>query len=147
MARLDPHSYADSTQPTVDFIDWTARVDFDSRTLDAQATLSLLTPGGGALDLDTRELTIHSVSDDRGDSLEHKLFPPEPIVGSRLHIHLVPGTRAIRIRYRTSPSASALQWLEPEQTSGGKEPFLYSQCQAIHARSIIPLQDTPPLRI
>jgi leukotriene A-4 hydrolase/aminopeptidase len=147
MARLDPHSYTDSTQPTVDFIDWTARVDFDSRTLVAQATLSLLTPRGGALDLDTRELTIHSVSDDRGESLEYTLFPPEPILGSRLHIHLVPDTRAIRIRYRTSPSASALQWLEPEQTSGGKEPFLYSQCQAIHARSIIPLQDTPRLRI
>jgi len=51
------------------------------------------------------------------------------------------------IRYRTGPDASALQWLEPEQTAGGKAPFLYSQCQAIHARSVVPLQDTPRLRI
>jgi aminopeptidase N len=53
----------------------------------------------------------------------------------------------VRIRYRTSPGASALQWLDPPQTSGGRHPFLFSQCQALHARSVVPLQDTPRVRI
>ena len=139
MARLDPHSYSDSDQPQVGRLDWTAGVDFDSRTLQAQATLTLKGRGAGPLDLDTRDLFIDQVSDLDGRPLAHELFPAEPILGSRLRIELPAQASAVRIRYRTAASASALQWLEPA--------FLFSQCQAIHARSVVPIQDTPRNRI
>ncbi len=147
MARLDPHSYNDSEQPETADLDWKARVDFAAKTLHAEAQLTFKRPGQGRLDLDTRDLFIDAVDDGDGRTLAFELHPSEPVLGSRLSIELPPGTRKVRVRYRTSPGASALQWLEPRQTTGGREPFLFSQCQAVHARSVVPLQDTPRLRI
>jgi leukotriene-A4 hydrolase len=147
MPRLDPHSYNDSTQPETETLDWRARVDFRTRRLHAEVTLTLKEASAGPLDLDTRELDIRAVVDAQGKPLPFTLSPPEPILGSRLRVELPPGLRQLTVRYRTSPEASALQWLTPSQTAGGQHPFLFSQCQALHARSVIPCQDTPRIRI
>ncbi len=148
MARLDPHSWNDSTQPQTRSFDWKATVDFASRTLVAEVTLHLKSPGAGPLDLDTRDLAIDSVEDaSTGRPLAFDRGEAEAIVGTRLRIILCPPAKDVRIRYRTSPNASALQWLAPEQTAGKTQPYLFSQCQAIHARSVVPLQDTPRLRV
>lgn len=147
MARLDPHSYADDTQPRTKSFDWNATVDFSTRVLHAELTLHFVAPAaGGPLDLDTRALGIDAVLGPNGAALEHTLHAAEPILGSRLEIAVPKGAESIRIRYRTSPEASALQWLTPEQTLGKKHPHLFSQCQAIHTRSVLPCQDTPSIR-
>jgi leukotriene-A4 hydrolase len=147
MPRLDPHSCNDASQPEVSRLEWKARVDFASRVIEAEAVLELRAPGEGPLDLDTRDLAIEAVLAEDGSPLAHAVAPAEPILGSRLRVELPKGTRRLRVRYRTSPSATALQWLDPAQTRGGKQPFLFSQCQSIHARSVVPLQDTPRVRI
>ena len=148
MARLDPHSYADASQAQTEVVELSLRVDFAQRTLAGECALEFREKSAGPLDLDTRDLAIESVTTLVGAPLPFALQAAEPILGARLRIELpAAGAAGVRIRYRTSPQATALQWLEPAQTAGGAQPFLYSQCQPIHARSLAPLQDTPRIRI
>ncbi|MEW5741979.1 MAG: M1 family metallopeptidase [Myxococcota bacterium] len=146
--RVDPHSYASSSQPRTTSFDWKATFDFDARVVRGEVTLHLAAPAAeaGPMDLDTRELTIDAVTGSDGP-LPFTLHPADPILGSRLEVQVPRGEAQVRIRYRTSPSASALQWLSPEMTLGGRQPYLFSQCQAIHARSVLPCQDTPAFRV
>jgi leukotriene-A4 hydrolase len=95
--------------------------------------------------LDVSELKIESVNVKTNDCeipLKFRVSDLVPDIGSKLTIDLptkTDGEIDLVIHYKTSPTASALQWLSAEQTSGKKHPYLFSQCQAIHARSIVPV--------
>lgn len=52
----------------------------------------------------------------------------------------------VTFEYETDKTASAVQWLAPQATSSGKFPFVFTQCQAIHARSLMPCQDSPGVK-
>src|SRR6266478_4222449 len=71
----------------------------------------------------------------------------DEILGAAVTVMLPAKVKAVRIHYATGPEASGLQWLGREQTSGKKHPFLFTQSEAIHARSWIPLQDSPGVRV
>ncbi len=149
MARPDPHSVTDDAQPRTRHLEWHARVDFESKRLTATATLHFhaAPPVPTPLDLDTRALEVTRVTDLTGATLAWEFRPTDAILGTALRIQLPAGATAVKIDYRTAPDASALQWLDPAQTHGGQKPYLFSQCQAIHARSIVPCQDTPARRV
>ena len=147
MARLDPHSFCDDDQPQTTGLDWHVTVDFERRVLRGTAALTFATPGTGPLDLDTRDLTLHAAATLDGRPVAFTVDAPDAILGSRLRLSLPADTAGVRLTYETSPDASALQWLTPRQTFGGVHPFLFTQCQAIHARSVVPIQDTPRVRI
>ena len=99
------------------------------------------------MDLDAKGLTIKAAYLDNGQPIPFHLGEEEPILGQRLRLELPDGTESFGISYSTSPDAIALQWFEPEMTLGNRQPFMYSQCQAIHARTIVPCQDTPRARV
>jgi leukotriene-A4 hydrolase len=143
----DIHSFARPDEARVTHVSVDLRTDFASRTLEGAATLTVQTaPGADAIVLDTRDLTIQQVTDAAGRELRWSLGTPDPVLGVPLTVQLPEGGRQIVIRYRTSPQAGALQWLTPEQTAGKRQPFLFSQGQAILTRTWIPTQDSPGIR-
>jgi leukotriene-A4 hydrolase len=147
MARIDPHSYFDTEQPRVRHVRLRWQVDFRTQQLTGDATLVFETPSSGTLDLDSKGLTITSVQTPAGRQVPYALGDDEPILGQKLRLDLPAQTSEVTIAYHTSPQALALQWLDPAQTAGKRHPFLFSQCQAIHARTILPIQDTPRARV
>ena len=157
IGATDPHSYAEPDKFLVRHVDLDLRADFEAHRLEGTADLTVeqVDPDADTLSLDTRALEIKSVHliemSGRAKVLAFKLGEPDPILGSRLTVefpHCCAATSQMRIRiaYRTSNTASALQWLEPAQTSGA-HPYMYSQGQAIHTRSWIPIQDSPGIRL
>ena len=149
----DQHSYADPSRVRVRHLRLDLDVSFESRTLAGTAELLLerIDPAARELRLDTRALDVASAESAGGDgpwmTAPFALAPPDPILGAALSVTLPPNADRVRIRYASRPEASGLQWLSPPQTAGRVHPFLFSQSQAIHARSWIPIQDTPGVRI
>ena len=53
---------------------------------------------------------------------------------------------SVNFIYETSTHASAIQWLPAAATAEKKHPYVFTQCQAIHARSLLPCQDSPGVK-
>ncbi len=147
MARVDPHSYFDDAQPRTKSWRLRLRADFERKVLRGEATMVLAAAAKGTLDLDTKGLSVERVVAEGGATVPFELGPEEPILGRRLRLELPAGTKSVTLTYETSPAAVGLQWLSPAQTEGKRLPFLFSQCQAIHARSVLPCQDSAIARV
>jgi leukotriene-A4 hydrolase len=144
----DYHSFSNPDEIKVTHIDLDLQADFNQKSLIGSATLSFdrVNPQATTLILDTRDLTITSVNID-GSPIAFKLMAKDENLGAPLHIDVGTQATKVSIFYQTAASASGVQWLTPEQTAGKKHPFLFTQAQAVHARSFIPLQDSPKVRV
>ena len=148
----DPHSYAQPDQVVITHLDLDLKINFAHKQLDGIATLKLdwKNPTAPALVLDTRDLKIASISaldaSGKATALKYVLAPRDKELGSKLTIVTPKHPSQVRIVYTTSPEASGLQWLTPAQTADKKAPFMFSQSESIHARSWVPLQDSPAIR-
>jgi aminopeptidase N len=100
-----------------------------------------------SLTLDTRDLFVASVTR-KCRLLPFRIKREEVPFGRALEVVLDKTVKrgktfSLRVEYETSPTALGLQWLDPSLTEGKKHPYVFSQFQAIHARSFVPCQDTP----
>ncbi len=148
----DVHSHARPDEARVTHIALDLRPDFATRSIAGIATLSIVRkPEARVVVLDQRGLVIESITGDDGAPLAFALGPDHPLMGPSLTVTLPSPagstTTKVTIRYRTGPEAQALQWLTPAQTASKKQPFLFTQGQAILTRTWLPLQDSPGLRI
>lgn len=151
-AETDEQSYAEPDKVRTKDLALELKVDFDAKTLSGSATYTLdwLDKNATQLVLDSRAITVEKVVGERADGkwedLKFSFAPADELLGSKLTIEAPQRNPRIRVTYTTSPDASGLQWLTPAMTEGKKTPFMFSQSQQIHARSWVPLQDTPRVR-
>ncbi len=142
----DEHSFSTPDDVVTEHLSLSLNVDFEKRELQgtAELTLKQINPTN-TLVLDTRDLIIESVTS-AGHTLDWSLGDADENLGQPLRVSIDEDTSVVSITYRSQPQASGLQWLTAQQTAGRNHPFLFTQSQAIHARSWIPLQDTPAVR-
>jgi len=152
ITREDKFTYANYDEVQITHLDLDLDVKFDAKVLDGMATISFkrLKPNSKTIVLDTKDLLIKAVatsgSDEDWTPAEYTLGDADTIMGSKLTVNIGETDKHVRVSYRTSPEAEGLQWLSPEQTAGKKKPYLFSQAQALNARTITPVQDTPAVR-
>jgi len=148
---VDTSSFAQPQVARVTHVALDLALDFEQETVGGTATLDILAqPDASEIVLDSDGLQIERVTDAEGNALDFEIGEAVEGKGAPLTIAFGPATgaesRRITIAYTANPQASALQWLDPEQTAGGEHPFLFSQGQAILNRSWIPTQDSPGIR-
>ncbi|EFP10186.1 hypothetical protein CRE_24300 [Caenorhabditis remanei] len=149
----DPSTASNYEQVSVSHYVVKWNVDFDKKCIDGDVQLVLdVKQETSEVILDTRELTIRSVScASNGETKEVEYaMKDNGALGQKLIVStalLKPGDKPVlTVKYESSNNAAALQFLTAEQTTDKVAPYLFSQCQAINARSIVPCMDTPSVK-
>lgn len=143
---MDPHSHARPADAVAKHLDLDIEVDFEKKQIRGSATYAIELKGeADKIIFDVRDINILSVTNGT-DSLAYTLGESVDFMGAPLEVSTPPGTKKVAIRFATRPGAEALQWLEPSQTAGKEKPFLFTQSQAILARTWLPCQDSPGIR-
>ncbi len=142
----DIHTFAVPEDAKITHLDLKLNVDFENKMLSGVASYDIEVQNNiEKIYLDTRNLTIENVEVD-GQKAEFNLENEVENLGQKLAIPVTVQSKKVTITYKTSSDAEALQWLLPSQTAGKKSPFLFTQSQAILARTWVPVQDSPGIR-
>ncbi|KAK3377953.1 leukotriene A-4 hydrolase [Podospora didyma] len=128
-------------------------VDFAAQVLRGSVVIeleSLTDKASKEIVLDSSYLDVSSIKLNSASS-QWEIKDRTEFSGSPVHIAVADGAAKgeivkLEIDLATTDKCTALQWLTPAQTSNKKAPFMFSQCQAIHARSLFPCQDTPDVK-
>jgi leukotriene-A4 hydrolase len=128
-------------------------LDFEAKRLKGSVLLQLESQTdreSREVILDSRFVAVSAVNVNSKPS-EWELKPHSEPQGAPLHVAVPAGAAKgegidLAIELETTEKCTALQWLTPAQTSNKKHPYMFSQCQAINARSIFPCQDTPDVK-
>lgn len=129
-------------------------IDFKNQVLHGTVSLqleSLTEKESKEIILDTSFLNIKEISVNAEKTKDWEVKDRFEPYGSPLSIKLASGAPKgslvlVEITLSTTDKCTALQWMSPAQTSNKKFPYMFSQCQAIHSRSIFPCQDTPDVK-
>lgn len=154
----DHFTFSNTDQFLTRHLELDLAVDFERQVLAGFVIhhMGCLRAGADTIVLDSRGLQVDRVqlasTHENAIDLPFEWGGTDSVRGEALQILLPAGWGCVaefelKIDYRTGPDASAIMWLPAELTAGGEYPFMFTQSQSIHARSWVPLQDTPAVRV
>ena len=148
MSKTDYHTLSNYKDVVTKHIELDLEVNFKTKKISGIVVHHIdVLNFTGFFTVDTFDLKIIKVSlNDNDKPISYRLDNKDNTLGSALYIDINEDTEKVRISYETSTEAPALQWLSPGQTKGGNNPMLFTQSQAILARTWIPCQDTPAVK-
>ena len=148
MLDEDPHSFSKPNNAVVTHLDLDIKVDFTTQQISGKAGWTMDNKNKGTeIIFDTRQLQIDKVTLGDDEKLTSFSLDKEvAFMGQAMHVVIDSTTTKLTVYYKSSTTAAALQWLTPQQTSGKKEPFFFTQSEPILARTWIPCQDGPGIR-
>ena len=149
----DPSTFANIQQIIQTNVEANFNVDFDNQIIHGLLKIyfnSLM--DGEVIVLDTKSLKIFSIIDsDTGEELEWELDTIHSLDALGIPLKIYKEYKkddivTILIKYDTTKEGQAVQFLSKEITSSG-QPFMFTQCESIYCRSLLPIQDTPAAKI
>lgn len=142
----DPHSFAKPEMAVVEHLDLDIKVDFEQQQISGKASWKISSKGNEIVFDDSRlNITKITLGEDEKETT-YTLGEEVKYLGKAMHVAITPETKLVNIYYSSGKDASALQWLNQQQTAGKKHPYLFTQSESIAARSWIPCQDSPGIR-
>ena len=120
---VDNQTFARPLEARVSHVDLDLDLDFARQTVAGTSMLDIVAkPGVDTVILDDDGLDITAITDAAGRPLAYTVGQRVEGKGAPLTIRMG-AAREITVRY-SAKDADAMQWLTPEQTEGGEQPFL-----------------------
>ena len=148
----DPNTLSTYTNFHTTHTQASCTIDFNQQLVGTLVTLTLKSITEAATTeviLDTSRLEVLDVKIN-GKGAKFELLPELKPYGRGLKVLLgepVANGEAVdvEIRCQTTRDCTAIQFMTPAQAKSS-HPYMFTQCQATHARSIFPCQDTPDVK-
>ena len=128
-------------------------IDFEEKAIHGLAKIYFKSlKDGEVIVLDTRALKINSIIDsDTGELLDYILDTQYELNANGVPLKIYKEYSkdeiiTILISFDTTEKGTSIQWLTPEQTSGKKYPYMFTQGESILNRELFPTQDTPSVK-
>lgn len=148
--EIDPSTLSNYTHFAVNNTKLHFDVSFDKKIVIGTVEFDLTKKADVEnVELDTSYLTIDKVEINAIQITNFILHERHEQLGSKLTIPIPASSTStfnLAINFQTTEKCTALQFLDKEATDGKNAPYLFCQCQAIHARSLFPCFDTPALK-